>query len=145
VDAHRTLNYSKDAVKCKDMMFSSSEEIVREFRSQGVACKNISVRSEADECYKTVIACAICCIACNKLHAIVLGSRRGYRCQSVCDWWRHIRNVVWRRVTVIITWFHQTLPLAATLWPREYFRTRLKACSDCMEQLQSVACNKLHM
>jgi len=64
-------------------------------------------------------------IACSKLHAIVLGSGRGYRCQSVCDWWRHIRNVIWRRVTVIITWFHQTLSLAATLWPHECFRTRL--------------------
>jgi len=80
-----------------------------------------------------------------QLHAIVLGSGRGYRCQSVCDWWRHIRNVVWRRVAVIITWFHQTLSLAATLWPHEYFRTRLKACNYCMQQLQRVACNKLHM
>jgi len=43
----------------------------------------------------------------------------------VRDWWRHIRNVVWRRVTVIIMWFHQTLSLAATLWPHEYFRTHL--------------------
>jgi len=84
-------------------------------------------------------------IACNKLHAIILGSGLGYRCQSVCDWWRHVRNVVWRRVTVIITWFHQTLSLAATLWPREYFRTRMKACNYCMLQLQRVACNKLHM
>jgi len=24
-------------------------------------------------------------IACNKLHAIILGSGRSYRCQSVCD------------------------------------------------------------
>jgi len=32
------------------MMFSSSEEIVRELRSQGVvACKNISVKSEGGE------------------------------------------------------------------------------------------------
>jgi len=44
VDAHRTLNYSKGVLKCKDPMFSSSEEIVRELRSQGVvACKNIAV------------------------------------------------------------------------------------------------------
>jgi len=78
---------------------------------------------------------------CNLLHAIILGSGRGYRCRSVCDWWRHIRNVVWRRVTVIITWFHQRLSLAATLWPLEYFRTRLKACNYCMQQLQRVACN----
>jgi len=25
-------------------------------------------------------------IACSKLHAIILGSSQGYRCQSVCDW-----------------------------------------------------------
>ena len=40
VEAHRTLNYSKGVVKCTDLMFSSSEEIVKELRSQGVvACK----------------------------------------------------------------------------------------------------------
>ena len=80
-------------------------------------------------------------IACKKLHAIILGPGQGYLCQSVCDWWRHIRNVLWQRITVIITWFHQTLSLAATLWPHEYFRTRLKACNYCMQELQHVACN----
>jgi len=51
VDAHRSLNYSKGVVKCKDLMSSSSEEIVRELWSQGVvACRNISVRSQAGEC-----------------------------------------------------------------------------------------------
>jgi len=54
VEAHITLNYSKGVVKCKDLMFSSSEEIVKELRSQGVvACKDISVRSGAGERRKT--------------------------------------------------------------------------------------------
>jgi len=68
------------------------------------------------------------------LHAIILGSGRSYRCQSVCDWWRYIGKVVWRI-------FHQTLSLAATLRPHEYFRTRLKVCKYCMQELQRVACN----
>ena len=34
VDAHRTLNYSKAVVKCKDLRMCSSEEIVQEFKSQ---------------------------------------------------------------------------------------------------------------
>jgi len=33
------------------------------------------------------------------------------------------------------------LSLAETLWADEYFRTRLKACNYCMQELQRVACN----
>jgi len=40
-----------------------------------------------------------------------------------------------------VTWFCQTLSLAATLWPYEYFPTRLKACNYCVQELQRVACN----
>jgi len=40
-----------------------------------------------------------------------------------------------------VTWFHQTLSLAGTRLPHEYFPTRLKACNYCMQELQRVACN----
>jgi len=50
VDAHRTLNYSRGVVKCKDLTLCSNEEIVEELKSQGVAaCTNISVRSETGD------------------------------------------------------------------------------------------------
>jgi len=32
------------------------------------------------------------------LHAFILGSGRGYRCQSVCLW-RRVKNVDWRRIS----------------------------------------------
>ena len=38
-----------------------------------------------------------------------------------------------------VTWFHQMPSLAATLSPHEYFPTCLKACNNCMHELQSVA------
>jgi len=41
-----------------------------------------------------------------------------------------------------VTWFQQTVSLGATLLPREYFPTRLKACNYCMYELQRVACNR---
>jgi len=50
VDAHRTLNYCRGVVKCKDLSLCSNEEIVEELKSQGVvACTNISVRSETSD------------------------------------------------------------------------------------------------
>jgi len=50
VDAHRTLNYCKGVVKCKDLTLCSNEQIVKELKSQGVvACTSISVRSETGD------------------------------------------------------------------------------------------------
>jgi len=98
------------------------------------------------------------------LHAIIiLGSGRGYRCQSVCVC---VMSRQKRRLTIslvafscnltltvkmitsqvrrhryYVTWFHQALPLAATLLPHEYLLTRLKACNYCIQELQCVACN----
>jgi len=40
-----------------------------------------------------------------------------------------------------VTWLHQTLSLAATFLPHEYFPTRLKAYNYCMQELQRVARN----
>jgi len=52
-----------------------------------------------------------------------------------------MRPLFQRQHKYYFTWFHQTLSLAVTLLPPEYFPTRLKACNYCMQELQRVACN----
>jgi len=52
-----------------------------------------------------------------------------------------MRPLFQRQHKYYVTWLHQTLSLATTFWPLEYFRTRLKACSYCMQELHRVACN----
>jgi len=42
---------------------------------------------------------------------------------------------------VIITWLHETLSLAATLLPHEYFPTCWKACNYCSVLHAKIACN----
>ena len=46
-----------------------------------------------------------------------------------------------RHSYVIITWFHKTLSLAATLLPHEYFPTCWKACNYCSVLHTKIACN----
>jgi len=43
------------------------------------------------------------------LHAIILGSGRGYRSLSISIVWRHFKNVRWRSVTVITYSYYQPL------------------------------------
>jgi len=52
-----------------------------------------------------------------------------------------MRPLFQRQHKYYVTWFHQTLSLAATLLPRECFPSRLKACNYCLQELQRVACN----
>jgi len=46
-----------------------------------------------------------------------------------------------RKNHVVITWLHETLSLAATLLPHEYFPTWWKACNYCSVLHAKIACN----
>jgi len=97
------------------------------------------------------------------LHATVLGSGRGYRCQSVC-----VCVMSLQKCPLTINYCYSTISFVAFScnlrykyvntsttsrdstkrchWLQhflydEYFRTRLKACSYYMQELQRVACN----
>ena len=113
---------------------------------------DMAISETSTNCYKTVVTCAIVAY-CMQLYS----TRRPSGAKTIACIFRiwaglSLSISVWlltsypkRRVTVIITWFHQRLSLAATLWPHEYFRTCTKACNYCTQQLQRAACNKLHM
>jgi len=54
VAAHRTLNYCKGVIKCRELIACTDEEIAEELKTQGVVqCTNISVKTEQGDRRKT--------------------------------------------------------------------------------------------
>lgn len=54
VEVHRSLNFSKGVVRCKELSYCTNEEILEELKSQWVVgCSNISVKSDFGDRRKT--------------------------------------------------------------------------------------------